>query len=1092
MERASFWGHKGIMTTFKNNSKYAELLFGYLDVAARGDTPLTVPEVLRVFNWRFKGGSLEETSQGTRLKPETSKDRYPNANAWEMAESWPNCEDSQALRAILRNRAAEGRIRNRAILARIGTYQLLTSSFGRCIEGIRVHTGMQGIYDQFARVWEWSKRAKPDLDWDHMQAFTREYAFGACAVSRMYLPAINALNKEYRQNLEKTPLPGLLQAVRHIKELIRMMNGPTARKLARQAGLEERQKWGEAVGPGLMDGKKLSDAGTSARCISMKLGGHQVFVSQGLVLFGTGIHRVALGTSDVERLHQLTMSAASALVGVATQASVGTYKQKQKSRLAVEVAVANIERIVKASGKVPLGDEVLVCKGYRRAYTAFLGMLAGPLCADETQALIKEAGETCDRGVLDVSGFLADLRQLDAASAMNAAKMFKICPAPDVSPGLAMLERIEQIGNCNTMDPDISTDFEKELTAQILRAYIRHTKQRLRLRSHDAVPIWHYHYVKGEFDHVPSDEIDQYLEWESTAEMPDVSPYDPANWKDSGLGADTMKEALGDTRDAALNNMITRLLFDNDCPMPGTTSLSSDRAIKFFVKAEGHKDPARGIFSANLRDRQAQSWMERAVDQVAREHPSFMIGQPINEREAKVIQLTSRPKHPDHLPLFYSFDISGWSAKMPAEPQRISHRIWSKLYGGHLFDKATGINEGAFVYLNLEGYRGWYTNTASNLEGFNGKEMTMVLVALLSLSVKRWRRLVVSEGLLEVSQANSISALLFAYIDDGLSRIDLPKDKAAPLFALYKQTVIDTFSRCGFTVEISKCFPSDRFAIFLNEVYLAGRHVVHGVRAAMGISSEPTERHTTLVERLTSVSTGVRGAVMAGLDPVAATQLLAYHSYLHLWEWTDERDPKILAAWCLCPRSWGGLGLPNAMQLFVSGSGAAFEEGVATLQAYGRANRSVKTVYLGLVRENLKVRDAVGVLNAPLSGRVIDGYMVDSRVSVSVRKALQRLSSEGRISTYARRLLKYANTSDYAKYAERVVPLGEIESIQEQMLLNIAEAHPHSVFSNFANRLEKSMTVLAIVGRQSFTELLQHNRAEAKQSVTAFRGRFMC
>lgn len=1078
------------MTTFKNNSKYAELLFGYLDVAVRADTPLTVQQVLRAFHWRFKGGSLAARSAETRLKPETSGDVFPEGNSWEMADAWPQGVECQALHRILRNRAAEGKMRNRAILARIGTYQLLTSSFGHNRSGVQIHTGMQGIYNQFARLWEWSKRAGADPEWDHLQEFTSEFLLGASAVSRMHLPAVAALNKEYRDNLAKTPLPGLLQSVRHIKELIRLMNGPTARKLARQAGLEERRRWGDDLWSESAADQEISDVGTAVRCVTAKLGGHQVLVSQGVVLCGSGMHRVAMGPSDVERLHQLTMSAASALVGVATQASIGTIKQKQKSRLAVETAVANIERIVRSSSRVPLGDEVLVCKGYRRAYTAFLGMLAGPLCRDETENLISEARETCATGVLDVDGFLSDLGQLDAASAMNAAKMFKICPAPDVSPGLAMLDRIDQIGNCNVVDQETMPKFEAELRAQILRAHIRHSKTRLSLRDRDDPPAWLHEYLRGDYDSVPSDEIDKYLVWEGTATMPDISPYDPAHWKDSGLGADTRKEAMSDRRDPKKMNMITRLIFDDECPMPGTTSLSSDRAIKFFMKAEGHKDPARGIFSANLRDRQAQSWMERAVDQVAREHPSFMIGQPVNEREAKVIQLTTRPSQPGHVAMFYSFDISGWSARMPAEPQHISHRLWAELHGGHLFDKARGINEGAFVYLNMDGYRGWYINTAANLEGFNGKEMTMVLVALLSLSVKRWRERVCCEGLMSEVEARSTSALLFAYIDDGLCRIDLPGDRAQALFGIYKETVIDTFKKCGFTIEVSKCFPSDRFAIFLNEVYLAGRHVVHGVRAAMGISSEPTERHTTLVERLTSVSTGVRGAVMAGLDPVAATQLLAYHSFLHIWEWTDERDPRVLAAWCLCPRSWGGLGLPNAMQLFVSGSGSAFEEGIATLQAYARANRSVRSVYLGLARSDLKERDAVGVLNAPLSGRVTEGYMVDSRVSVWVRKALQRMASDGTISPYARRLLRYADTSSYSRYAERIVPLGETESLQEQMLVNIAEAHPHSVFSSFANRLEKSMTVLTIVGRQSFVELLQQNRAEARQSSKVFRDRF--
>lgn len=147
------------------------------------------------------------------------------------------------------------------------------------------------------------------------------------------------------------------------------------------------------------------------------------------------------------------------------------------------MAEANISRIVMSSRKVSLGDEVLVCKGYRRAYTAILGKLAGHLCVEETKDLVREAKETADPGVLDVDGMMADAMTLDAAGALNSAKMFKICPAPDVSPVGAMIDRILAIKDGNLADPDAIRDFETQLKAQILRAHIRHHKGRLKTLS---------------------------------------------------------------------------------------------------------------------------------------------------------------------------------------------------------------------------------------------------------------------------------------------------------------------------------------------------------------------------------------------------------------------------------------------------------------------------------------------------------------------------------------------------------------------------------------------------------------------------------
>ena len=1073
------------MTTFKNNAKYAELMMSYLDLALKESNPLQVEEVLRTFSWRFKGGNMKEEALKTRLKPETSGDVFPDGLSSTLADEWPNGENAQALRRILLKRSRS--MRRRSTDAHLGTWLMLTSSYGNYLDDITIFSGMRAIYGVFREVWGWTKGRKPPVEWETMGKFTREMALAAGAASMLHVPTCEVLQKEYWQRLSETRVPALLEAVFQVKAILGCINGREAMAKARYMGREERLLWEDKEWSLGFKDIKLQDLGSEVMCIALPLGSRMVRIGQQVMLYNTGEVRLALSTSDVERLHQLMMSAVSCLVGCLSQAVVGTTDQRLYSRRVTEVAEANIERIVTSSARVPLGDEVLVCKGYRRAYTAHLGYLAGSLCKEETEALILEAESTAQPGVLDIRGYLGSLRLLDAAGSLNAGKVFKICPAPDVSPGAAMIDRIKQIGDCNVFDPDMREEFTEELKAQILRAHINGKGTRLEPKGDR--PAWYMDYLRGQTESVPSMEIASGLQWEGSLEMPDVSMYDPSNWKDSGLGADTIAESARHSQLGHKKNMLTRLLFDNDCPMPGRQLVSDEHVIKFFVKAEGHKDPARGIFSANLTDRQAQSWMEKAVEKVARNHPSFMIGTSLDERELKVRQLTARPAKLGWVALYYSFDISGWSAKMPAEPQRISHRIWGDLYGGHLFRKATEINEGAHIYLSLDGYEGWYKNTAANLEGFNGKEMTMILVALLSLSVRRWRVKVIDEGILTAEMANDTVALLFAYIDDGLSRIDLPKESALAAFDLYKKCVIETFHKCGFTVETSKCFPSDRFAIFLNEVYLGGRHVVHGVRAAMGISSEPTERHTTLVERVSSVATGVRGAIMAGLSGFSGTLLMAYHTYLHMREWTTNRDAVQLAIWCYIPRAWGGLGMPNIFQMTVSGSGAAFEEGVATMQAYAKINPSARKIFLKLCRSELAPRSASSVLTAPLSGHITEGYMVDSRVAGLVRDALARKMDAGKVSAYAERLLRYADHVGFEGFAEAIVPLGELETIQEQMFANVMEAHPHSIFSSFARRVEKSMTVSAIIGPRAFPKMLTENRIEAQRSMDVLRSR---
>ena len=76
---------------------------------------------------------------------------------------------------------------------------------------------------------------------------------------------------------------------------------------------------------------------------------------------------------------------------------------------------------------------------------------------------------------------------------------------------------------------------------------------------------------------------------ESAHTMLDISPYDATHWKDSGLRADTVQKATEREFLGKKGNMITRLIFDEECPMPGRQVLSQEYVIKFFMKAEGHK-----------------------------------------------------------------------------------------------------------------------------------------------------------------------------------------------------------------------------------------------------------------------------------------------------------------------------------------------------------------------------------------------------------------------------------------------------------------------------------------------------------------------
>jgi len=536
-----------------------------------------------------------------------------------------------------------------------------------------------------------------------------------------------------------------------------------------------------------------------------------------------------------------------------------------------------------------------------------------------------------------------------------------------------------------------------------------------------------------------------------------------------------------------------RMVFDKQCPMPGSESSAyvQEWISKSDQKPESHKDPARSIFSAALMVRFVKSYMELSVGKTMSEHPAFIIGASPAKLETRLRGLVSPVTSTGGTPFYYSFDVAGWSPRMPAAVQDMSHDIWYRLTGDDTWRRSSRAMQDATIYFSNSGYEGWYRNGEANLEGYDGKEMTMLNVSMLCLSVRRWRADQTVMGITTQRERDTFSALLLAYIDDGMARMELTFDpaRARTLFNRFTEICVETFRGCGFTIEPSKCFPSDRFFIFLNEVYLGGRHLVHGVRAAGTICALGVEKHESLVNLCDKVSGGVRGAVMAGLDAVAGTMLMAYHTKLLMREWVGSTDAVTSAIWTMAPRAWGGLGMPNALQLGSNTSGHAHVEGISTFNAWSRINESVKSFYLNMLRTPLPSRTAEAILMNPFSARVKSGYLVDSRVTEAVRLRLGQLRESGRLSTLATEFLEFGDKESFKLFADAVLKSAPNQVMQAQYLKDLADAHPQSIFLKFCNRIERAATVVAIVGHRKLVQIMSENRRDTLKSWNTVRRR---
>jgi hypothetical protein len=1075
------------MSTFKNQPVYAEAIYGWLDMTWHSDFEVEAQEVLGAVYWRFKGGSLSDTA-GPRAMGYCT-DSFPNCVSTELAAAWdadlsgPMLREMSVIRRVMRERRVDAAMRKRVALGWAASFALLRYALREHQmdkTGVEhAHSGLRGVYLVVERLVAHSSMKW--TGWDSMKTYVREMMIASAAASYQHVETVVERVAAGLSALELSKFMVYHNALTTFSEWMASTKRNLARTRSRALGvslLDNPTGWVDAVEDSILS-RRIVGPGMSVRA------------SHGMLIVSAPSWVVCMSASDLSRGHQLLTGMASGIFAVAAQTTFNRDRFKLSSIL--DTFHQQIYDVLRWGLAVPVGDEVLACKAAKRAYGAFLGELAGPVCRRETRELWKEAEETAHPYIAgaQLRAHMQRAAEWSAETSLNLAKTYKLCPAPDACPAQTLIDRFKVVTRPNTSDTDMLKEFEETHRAEMLRAYIRAPNVKLELRDQRHKPVWYDAYVARQFDEIPSKQIHEFLEWEGSATMPVRSPMNPAVWKDSGLGWDSMEQAMDPRRPKRHGNMLLRMVFDPECPMPGKKHTVVNHAHKQDTKPEGHKDPARGIYSGNLRDRLNQSHMEVAVERVASWHPAFMIGANTTTRELRARATLQRPADMDTCAMYYSFDVAGWSPAMPGPPQRISHTFWADLYGDEMFREAPLINENSKIYMNKAGHKLWYDNPEANLEGYNGKQMTCVLITLLSLSVYQWRDAAITSNLLTETETKKYAAVLLAYIDDGLSRVDLPRDRAQPLFSLFQRTVVNTFAKCGYQVELSKCYPSDRLFIFLNEVYLAGRHVAHGVKAAMTLCAESTEPHTTLVERTEAVSAGCRGATMAGLDASASAMLQAYHICKHLREWNVLESPVASAVWTVAPRVWGGLGVPTMLQLGTSGGGAAFAESVRTLKMYAELQPLARKFYVSCARSPLMERKPAAIMASPLGGSIGLGVMVPSRVPAAVRDAMVILRQRGELSPLATEFLSYASHDSVHEYAAAILPTGVTTVIQKQILDDTAAAHPHAIFAAFARRLEKSSTLSQLVSSNRMQKIIRDNKTDVLVSMEAFINRAM-
>lgn len=1073
------------MSTFKRSFAYAEAVLRIMDSVDEGFAPI---EICEKFDWTFPGGTFGVRKPGEPPCPHaelsTSGTVIPGGHmsAWvdEMAErkrmNYSGIElYPETVRGFLRRRRAIFRtsFKSKASWVSVAKYLVESST--------RASFGMTAVYSLASSV----MNASSDRDnvrvkiSDDFKLLTREMYLGGSASSSLSMADLSVIHEIFHEAICKLGVPYLTECISKLESALAQATRcrPTSEDADVYDDVAEEGGFGEEE----LDWDYRSD---------IVLARVRLQIRPKCVVWRTGLTSYCLGTSDLRKVIALVVGVRNYLVGICSDAAT-SYPTRGSTLLKSASLVKKHMRVICAKGAtLRNGNHLDFCKAYKSALAVVKAHIAGPMSIRYVPDLMDDvkALPIYDHVEHDFTEFVSDCVSLPPTGALPLAKVFRLLPPPDVWIHDALRERWLESSVIRNVGPERCAQFKVALREVIMTALMKDKSAQLKLKNPSKKPAWWSAYLDRRYEDVPTDELYKECVSAGTVSIVERSRYDPTVWKDSGCGADNLDVAQDDRTPSYTRNFLMRMIYDPSCPMPEDDFHEGQGISQAGLKGESHKK--RIFYSNNVASRMLQSRCDATVGEVMSHHPSFAIQKTGVERDDIFNDLSSPPNDEEFCrmtgirasvcSLLYSFDIKNWSANMPGDIQQASHEVWDHFTSSDLFSRTTRNHNGAIVYCIQDGLTSWYTNGTANFEGYNGKEMTALHIAIMTIAVRNLRERIPD------LDPRMLSINLQAYIDDGLARLILPRNIALSVFNIWCDVVVDTWKDFGFTIERKKSFPSPAYFEFLGEEYFAGAHLATGSKAAMRITAEPFEEYESFRDRVTKLSTACRGASVAGLPPPSAYLLQSYMVALETRRWVNIHNYTAVAAWLLAPVSLGGVGMPSLFQQATNASGATTEESMTTLWYWAQSNASVKTAYVALVRRGMARRSAADILSVPLGGQFSERVLKQNPVGKNVIRKLRRDAEFGRLSTLGALMMKLDETVTDDSFQRAVVETEAGAVYQEAILNDIADPMPNRIFRSFISRFESARTISQFVGRKAIGRVIKFNRAEAKLSYRSF------
>jgi len=411
---------------------------------------------------------------------------------------------------------------------------------------------------------------------------------------------------------------------------------------------------------------------------------------------------------------------------------------------------------------------------------------------------------------------------------------------------------------------------------------------------------------------------------------------------------------------------------------------------------------------------------------------------------------------------------------MSVEAQKMTCEFFAEMFDEKWIANVTDLFTNGEVAVSSGGFFAHYALMGSNLEGMLGKTLTYLMVCIMCVCVVKLKEMQVMKRGEKVD--------LLAFLDDGLGGwvLDLKNYQATVVKIM--EVVREVYSSLSMELKPSKCYPSDRFFVFLNTMYYGGARLFDHTKTFLKAGISRSNEIMSAPERIREIGAWASGAAASGGDWVAV-----YCRYLwQVWDFVFKADPRYplrssdAVIHVFSPVPFGGLGACHQNALVSNIGRQPVSEAIAFLRMIGHVNPLLRNTISRVFARPMRRKDGASFLRAPGTVLVVGKHLVESTLSRRIEEKVAATTP----SVYLEPIL----TLDRAECLDSIGRhmMATRRPLAKMFIESIYEAMPEKIIEDLLAKFKKSDTVAAMFGKQFVRDINEKYKKDIRDTNKTF------